>query len=204
MTQNLLRPSLLVMRPGFMVTTRNQDSILAMEASIITTAKKSSASSQQCESVLTYFFDSRGIVHHEYAPEGQTFNKEYYMQVLRRLRQAVRRKRPDMWVAKNFQLHHDNAPAHSAHVIHAFLAKNSMSLVRQAPYFPDLVPCDFWLFPKLKTILKWRRFQSREDIMKKLTEELGSIPEEEFKRCSEKWQKRWEKCVYRQGEYFRD
>ena len=31
--------------------------------------------------------------------------------------------------------------------------------------------------------------------MKKLTEELGSIPEEEFKRCFEKWQKSWEKCV---------
>ena len=76
--------------------------------------------------MLTCFFDSRGIVHHEYVPEGQTINTEYYLQVLRRLREAVRRKRPDMWAEKNFQLHHDNAPAHSAHVIHAFLAKNSM------------------------------------------------------------------------------
>ena len=145
------------------------------------------------------FFDFRGIVHHGYAPEGQTINKEYYLQVLRCLRETVRRKRPDMWAAKNFQLHHDNAPAHSAHVIHAFLAKNSMSLVRQAPYSSDLARCDFWLFPKLKTILKGRRFQSRENTMKKSTEELGSIPEEEFKRCFEKWQKLWEKCVYRQG-----
>ena len=92
-------------------------------------------------------------------------------------------------------------PAYSAHVIHAFLAQNSMTFVRHAPYSPDLAPCDFWLFPKLKTILKGRRFQSREDTMKKSTEELGSIPEE-FKRCFEKWQKRWEKCVYRQAEYF--
>ena len=38
--------------------------------------------------------------------------------------------------------------------------------------------------------------------MKKLTEELGSIPKEEFKRCFKKWQKCWEKCVYRQGKYF--
>ena len=154
------------------------------------------------KAMLTCFFDSRGIVHHEYAPEGQTINKEYYLQVLRRLREAVRRKRPDMWAAKNFQLHHDNSPAHPAYVIHAFLAKNSMSLVRQAPYSPDLAPCDFWLFPKLKTILKGRRFQSREDIIKKSTEEFGSIPEEGFKRCFEKWQRRWEKCVYRQGGYF--
>ena len=128
--------------------------------------------------MLTCFFDSRGFVHHEYAPEDQIIDKEYHQKVLRRLREAVRRKRPNMRVANNFQLHHDNAPAHSAHVIHAFLAKNSMLLVRRTPYFPDLARCDFWLFPKLKTILKGRRFHSREDIMKKSTEELISIPEE--------------------------
>ena len=104
--------------------------------------------------MLTCFFYSCGIVHHKYAPEGQTINKEYYLQVLCRLCETVQRKQPDMWAAKNFQLHHDSAPAHSAHVIHAFLAKNSMPLVRQAPYSPDLAPRDFWRFPKLKTILK--------------------------------------------------
>ena len=38
--------------------------------------------------------------------------------------------------------------------------------------------------------------------MKKSMEKLGSITEEEFKRCFKKWQKCWEKCVYRKGEYF--
>ncbi|GFG30157.1 hypothetical protein Cfor_00901 [Coptotermes formosanus] len=38
-----------------------------------------------------------GVVHREYAPEGQTVNKEYYVEVLRRLRDAVWRKRPAMW-----------------------------------------------------------------------------------------------------------
>ena len=47
-----------------------------------------------------------------------------------------------MWAAMNFQLHHDNAPAHSAHVVHAYLDKNSMSLVRQAHCSPDLARCD--------------------------------------------------------------
>ena len=38
--------------------------------------------------------------------------------------------------------------------------------------------------------------------MEKMTAELRSIPEEEFKRCFQKWQRRWEKCVYLQEEYF--
>ena len=37
--------------------------------------------------MLLAFFDSEGIVHHEYAPDGQTINKEFYLEVLRRLRE---------------------------------------------------------------------------------------------------------------------
>ena len=155
MIQNLWRPSSLVMRPGFMVTTQKQNSNLP-NGSIRNhhDPKKHGRFGARWKWCWPVFFDSRGIVHHEYAPEGQTINKEYYLEVLRRLRAAVQKKRPDMWRAKNFQLHHDNAPAHSAHVIQDFLAKNGMPLVRQAPYSPDLAPCDFWLFPTLKTLLK--------------------------------------------------
>ena len=52
------------------------------------------------------------------------------------------------------QLHHNNVPTHSIHVIKGFLVKNNMALVQQPPYSPDLAPCNFWLFPKLKTMLK--------------------------------------------------
>jgi hypothetical protein len=62
--------------------------------------------------LLTVFFDYRGIVHHTYAPEGQTINKEYYLEVIRHLGDAVWRKRPDLWASRNWQLNHDNAPAH--------------------------------------------------------------------------------------------
>jgi len=32
------------------------------------------------------------------------------------------------------------------------------------PYYPDLAPADFFLFPKLKTTLKGRRFQTIDEI----------------------------------------
>jgi hypothetical protein len=40
--------------------------------------------------MLTVFFDHKGIVHYEYAPEGHTVNKKYYVEVLHWLRDAVR------------------------------------------------------------------------------------------------------------------
>jgi hypothetical protein len=60
--------------------------------------------------------------------------------------------------ARAVQLHHDNAPARSAALVQAFLVKHHTTQVCQPPYSPDLASCDFWLFPKLKSPLKERRF----------------------------------------------
>ena len=56
-------------------------------------------------------------------------------------------------------LYHDNAPAHNAVEIRQFLAKNNVAVLEQPPYFTDLAPCDFFLFPKLKKVIKVTRFQ---------------------------------------------
>jgi transposase len=145
---------------------------------------------------------TRGIVHHSYAPAGQTINKEYSLEVIRHLRDAVRHKKPDLWASRNWQLHHDNAPAHSSQLIQSFLAKHGIPVVPQAPYSPDMAPCDFWLFPKLKRPLKGSRFDSREIIMQNATKELRSLPEEAFQKCFQQWKERWAKCVESQGAYF--
>ena len=52
----------------------------------------------------------RGIVHHEFVPEGQTVNAEFYCNVLRRRREDIGQKRPELWCAGNWLLHDDNAP----------------------------------------------------------------------------------------------
>ena len=39
-----------------------------------------------------------------------------------------------------------------------FLAKNHITHICQPHYSPDLAPCDFWLYPKLNSPLKGRRF----------------------------------------------
>ena len=33
--------------------------------------------------LLTVSFDCRGVVHHEFLPQGRTVNKDYYLQVMR-------------------------------------------------------------------------------------------------------------------------
>ena len=102
--------------------------------------------------LLEVFFDASGVVHHDYLPEGSTVNQTYYIEVLKRLRDAIRRKRPELWRSGDWFFHHDNAPAHSALRTREFLAKHSITVLPHPPYSPDLAPCDFFLFPCSKDL----------------------------------------------------
>ena len=101
-----------------------------------------------------FFFDVSGVVHHEYLPESSTVNQTYYIEVLKRLRDAIRRKRPELWRSGDWFFHHDNAPAHSALRAREFLAKHSITVLPHPPCSRDLAPGDFFLFPMLKIPLK--------------------------------------------------
>ncbi|UYV84244.1 hypothetical protein LAZ67_X001650 [Cordylochernes scorpioides] len=139
--------------------------------------------------LLTVFFDCRGVVHHEFLPQGRTVNKEYYLQVLRNLREAIRQKRSDLWKDKNWLLHHDNALAHTSLLVRDFLAKNNTLIMPQPPYSPDLAPCDFFLFPKLKRPMKGRRCATLDEIKTASIEELKKILKNDFLKCFEDWKK---------------
>ncbi|UYV61965.1 hypothetical protein LAZ67_1007210 [Cordylochernes scorpioides] len=136
---------------------------------------------------LTVFFDCRGVVHHEFLPQGRTVNKEYYLQVMRNLREAIRQKRPDLCKNKNWLLHHDNAPAHTSLLVRDLLAKNNTLMMPQPPYSPDLAPCDFFLFPKLKRPIKGRRYATLDEIKMASKEELKKIFKNDFLKCFENW-----------------
>jgi len=114
--------------------------------------------------MLICFFDQKGIVHKEFVSPGQTVNAAFSVEVLKRLWENVRRKRPDQWKNNTWLLHHDNAPSHAALLTRRFLTDNNMTVVPHPPYSPDPAPNDFFLFPKLKMKLKGRRFQTLEEI----------------------------------------
>ena len=135
----------------------NQNSIQSIEKSGVTSTEEGNASEKQ--SMLICFFDQKGIVHKEFVPPGQTVNAEFYVEVLKRLRENVRRKRPDQWRNNAWLLHHDNAPAHAALLTERFLTDNNMTVVPHPPYLPDLAPSDFFLFPKLEMKLQGRRLR---------------------------------------------
>ena len=121
---------------------------------------------------------------------------------MRRLREAIRKKCPELWKKNSWLLNHDNALAYSSLLVCNFLAKNNTVIMPQSPYSPDLAPCDFFLFPRLKRPMKRRRFATIEEIQTESLRELKDIPKSAYQKCFEDWKKRCYKCIISEGDYF--
>ncbi len=60
------------------------------------------------------FFIIHGVVTMEWVPYHCKVNAEFYVKTLRKLCECIRKKRTELWVAKSFVVHHDNALSHHA------------------------------------------------------------------------------------------
>ena len=78
-------------------------------------------------------------------------------------------------------------------------AKNKTIIMSQPPYSPDLASANFFLFPKLKTPRRGKRFATIEKIKGKSKQQLLAIPKSAFQKCLENWKKCWHQCIISEG-----
>ena len=156
------RKLVLCLQPG------DEAAVKPMEEFNFTTSQKSAASEVQVKTMLISFFDANGIVHSEFVPNGRTVNQAFYLKVQKRLHDAVRWKRPELWQNGGWWLHH-NAPVHRVLSVKQSLTKNGMTQFIHPPYSPDLAPCDFFFIspngksPQRKTFCGCGRGEDKND-----------------------------------------
>ena len=72
-----------------------------------------------------------------------------------------------------------------------------INTVPQPPYSPDVAPCDFWLFPKLRGC----RYETIEEMKEAVTEAIDMLTQEDFHGAFQKLLERY-KCIAAEGDYF--
>ena len=96
--------------------------------------------------------------------------------VLREFWKRFRRKRPTLFKSVQCYFHQDNAPVHTSILVTDYLTKMGIKTVHQPPYSPDLAPCDFWLFPKLRGC----RYETIEEMKEAVTKVIDTLTQEDF------------------------
>ena len=68
------------------------------------------------------------------------------------------------------------------------------------PIVETLLPCDFWLFPKLRG---WR-YETIEEMKEALTKVIDTLTQEDFHGTFQKLLERYNKCIAAGGGYFEE
>ena len=106
----------------------------------------------------------------------------------------LRRKRPEKF-EQGWILHQDNARPHVSRETMEFFSKKNIETLPHAPYSPDLAPCDFWLFPQLKTRLEGQCFDNEEGLKQAEQGVLGQLCQGGLLHAFESWMERIKKCI---------
>ena len=114
----------------------------------------------------------------------------YYVEVLGEFRKRFRRKRPALFKLGLWHFHQDNAPVHNSILVTDYLTKMGIETVPHPPYSPDLAPCNFWLFPKVRGCrYEWI-------VMKEaVTKAIDTLTQEDFQLAFQKLLERYDKCI---------
>jgi hypothetical protein len=133
-------------------------------------------------------------------PEGQTVNQKYYLEVLTKLREQVRKKRPELWKKKSWILHQDNVPAHNTLTVKQFLADKCIPGPNHLPPPPPPQFTGFsplWLLPVPQTekYVKGNHFQSVDEVKSKLADLLNRVSADDLQHCFEPRKIRMQRCI---------
>ena len=145
------------------------------------------------KSLITVYFKSTGMVFVDVMEKNKTIDNRYYIQ--KSLKPAfieLKRQRPTSGL-KNVKLLHDNPRPHVHKNVKKFLTERGITLIQHPPYSPDLAPCDFWLFDKLKSSLG--NFSDIKSLKRAITEALIKIPKEEYLKTFQKYLERMQHCI---------
>ena len=91
----------------------------------------------------------------------------------------------------------DNAPVHNSILVTDYLTKMGIKTVPHPPYSPDLAPCDFCLFPKLRGCC----YETIEAMKEAVTKVIDMLTQEDFHGALQKLLE-WYKCIAAGGDYF--
>ena len=98
-----------------------------------------------------------------------------------------------------WHFHQENAPVHNSILVTDYLTKMGIKTVCYPPYSSDLAPCDFWLFPKLRSCC----YEKIEEMKEAVTKVIDTLTQEDFHGAFQKLLEWYNKCIAAGGDYFK-
>lgn len=146
-------------------------------------------------------YDRQGVICTQKVPQGTTVTAKFYKKFLSQyLRRKIRKSRPGM-LERGVIILHDNTRPHVAEPIRQLFEDYGWEILDHPPYSPDMSPCDYDLFPKLKEGLRGYRFRGLEELTMEVTRQIRGLNRNGLLTGIQKLPDRWTKVIEKEGDY---
>lgn len=126
----------------------------------LTEDKKLHFLKSQVKTLLTWFYDLKGIIHRDFIPEGETITGKYYWDATQHSWWRINRSRPEYQDPGSWYLLHNNSPPQKTSSVAELLAKKKSLCHSRLVVFTRFVAVWLLLVPKIengdeRSILWW-------------------------------------------------
>ncbi len=137
------------------------------------------------------------IIAYQILPKNRNVNHEVYLEFLQEyLLPAVKRKR-----IRTPYILQDNARPHKHPEINSFFQRHRWMVLEHPAYSPDLNPCDYDGFHRIKGPNKGIRFANENELTKSFDKVIKDVNEKNELKGISKLPERWKNVVKGYGEY---
>jgi histone-lysine N-methyltransferase SETMAR len=151
--------------------------------------------------MLTVFWSPLGFAVVEVLAKKKTFTSDYFCETICTKLVTCAPEETRRVGGRQLTVHMDNASPHRSKQTTEFMRKSRLISAPHPPYSPDLAPSDFYLFGKVKDLLKGQEFNSAEELLEAIITILKGITREELDSVFANWEKRLERCIALNGDY---
>ena len=152
--------------------------------------------------MVTMFFNGNSLLCLDLLPKKNKFNQQYFIDYIIPEIQLNTDEIEDEPNLKNMKIHMDNCKIHKGKLITQKLNDLKVKSIPHPPYSPDISPCDFWLFGRVKKYLEDKEIKDDFQLKTQILSCWESITFEELQNVFKEWMKRLTWIIEHNGEYF--
>jgi len=150
--------------------------------------------------MASVFWDAEVILFIDYLEKGKTITGEYYSNILTKLDENIREKRPGLQKKKN-HLPSGQCTCPPKCFGNGKLRDLHCELLEHPPCSPDLAPSDLYLFPKLKLFLAGQRFSSNQEATAAVEGYFADLTKNHYGDGIMALEHRWNECISLKRDY---
>lgn len=148
--------------------------------------------------LLCVWWDWKGVVHHEWRRSEKTTDPEFYSQQLMRLRNSIRKERPELM--DNIVYQYENSTPFTSISSRRKLEEFGWEVLRHPSHSADLTPSDYHLFPSLPKSFSIFVLMAIGRLKRQFDEKPQTFYSQGIMTLPEKWQK----VIDQNGDYLEE